>query len=126
MEELWEEVNRLRSIREDEREIDRIFSETQQLEEPQTPSVLQKQAVSGEGEGWKLVTSGTKRKAPVPPKGLQLQNRFTALKVEEDPHVPTSKGPGPPNPKPCKTTRKKQRIIVMGQSLLRGTEAPIC
>jgi len=36
-----------------------------------------------EGKGWKLVTSGTKRKAPVPPKGLQLPNSFTALKFEE-------------------------------------------
>lgn len=36
----------------------------------------------------KLVTSGTKRKAPALPKGLQLQNRFTAFGVEEDPDVP--------------------------------------
>ncbi|KAK4817102.1 hypothetical protein QYF61_027965 [Mycteria americana] len=39
--------------------------------------------------------------------GLQPQNRFTTLKVEEEPDVPASKGPGPPDPKPCKTTRKK-------------------
>lgn len=29
------------------------------------------------------MTSGTKRKAPALPKGLQTQNRFTALEFEE-------------------------------------------
>ncbi|KAK4826426.1 hypothetical protein QYF61_008959 [Mycteria americana] len=45
-EELQEEVSRLRSIREDEREIDGIISESQQLEDPQPPSAVEKQAVS--------------------------------------------------------------------------------
>lgn len=44
--ELQEEVSRLCSTREDEREVERIFSETQQLEKPQTPSAEQKQAAS--------------------------------------------------------------------------------
>ena len=35
MEELWEEVNRLHSVREDETEMDRIFSETLQLQSPE-------------------------------------------------------------------------------------------
>ena len=81
----------LRNIREYEKEIDRILSEMQQLEKPWTPTATEVQAVcissinatSGEGERWKLVTSGTKRKTPALPKGLQLQNRFTALRVEE-------------------------------------------
>lgn len=70
MEELQEEISRLHSIREDERMINRILSEMQQLEKPQTPKSLEKKAVStpsikvrvtsGEGEQWKLVTSGTK------------------------------------------------------------------
>ena len=108
VEELWEEVSRLCSIREAERETDRIFSATQQLEKPQHPSAVEKQVVSTpttkgsetsrEGEGSKLVTSDTKRKDLAPPKGLQLQNRFIALKVEEEPDVPTSKVSGPPNP----------------------------
>lgn len=107
---------------------DRIFSETQQLEQLHTPSVEEKQAVSvfiinvsansGKGEGWRMVTSGKKRKAPVPPNYLQLQNRVTILKAEDKPDVPTSKEPGPPNPKLCKTTRKKWRVIRMGDSLL--------
>ena len=117
-EELWEEVSRLHTIREEERETDRIFSETEQLEKPPPPAAVEKLAVStpnikvsatsGEWKGWKLATSGTKRKAPLSPKGLQLQNRFTALKAEEKPCVPSSRGSGPPDPKPCNTTRKKQ------------------
>lgn len=46
VEELWEEVSRLCSIREDKREIDKIFSETQQLEEPQASTAVETQAVS--------------------------------------------------------------------------------
>lgn len=116
VEEIGEEVSRQRSIRENEREIDRVFSETQQLEEPQSPPAMEKQAVSTStikvsktsGEGWKLMTSSTKRKAPAPPKNLQVQNRLTALKIEEETDMPTNKGPGSPNRKPCKATRKKQ------------------
>lgn len=42
------------------------------------------------------------------PKGLQLQNKFAALRVDEDPDVPSSKGTGLPDTKPCMTTMKKQ------------------
>lgn len=51
--------------------------------------------------------SGTKWTTPAPPKGIHLQNSFTTLKAEGKPDVPTSKESGPPNPKPCKATRKK-------------------
>lgn len=61
-------------------------------------------ATSGE-EGCKLVASG-KRRAPAPSKGLQMQNRFTLLKAEENSDVATSKEPGSPNSKSCKITRK--------------------
>ena len=30
-------------------------------------------------EGWKLVVSGTRRKAPAPSEDLQVQKRFSAL-----------------------------------------------
>ena len=30
------------------------------------------------------------------------------------------------DPKPCTATRRKQRVILMGESLLQGTEAPLC
>lgn len=97
--------------------VDGVFPETQQLEESQSPLAMKKQAVStptikvsktsGEGEGWKWMTSSTKRKALAPPNNLRLQNRLTALKIEEEPDVPTSKGPDSPNHDPCKATRKK-------------------
>ncbi|XP_076217536.1 uncharacterized protein LOC143172166 [Aptenodytes patagonicus] len=113
-EELWKEVSRLHSSGEDEREIGSSWR-CQQLEKPQTPIAVATQAVSipgktvsatcGEGEEWKPVTSGTKRKAPASPEDLQLWNRFTTLKVEEAPNVPSGKASGPPDPKPCKTTR---------------------
>lgn len=43
--ELWKEVSGLHSIREDGKEIDRFFSEMQQLEEPWTPGAMDVQAV---------------------------------------------------------------------------------
>lgn len=70
--------------------------------------------------------SGTKRKAPAPPKGLQLQNRFTTLKVEEEPDMVSSRSCGPPDPKSYKTPRRKQQVTVVGHSLLLWTEAPVC
>lgn len=85
---------------------DRTFSATQQLEEPQAPPAVEKQVVStpttkgretsGEGEGWKPVTSDIKRKG-LAPQGLQLLNRFISLKAEKEPDVPTTKVSGPPN-----------------------------
>lgn len=55
-------------------------------------------ATSGE-EGWKLVASGTKKKVPASSKSLQMQNRFTVLKAEENSDVPTRKEPGSPDSK---------------------------
>lgn len=51
---------------------------------------------SGEGEGWKLVTSDTKRKG-LAPQGLQLLNGFISLKAEKKPDVPTTEVSGPPS-----------------------------
>jgi len=39
-------ASRLNRVREDGRETDRFFSETQYLEDPWTPSAIEKQAVS--------------------------------------------------------------------------------
>jgi len=118
VEEMWEEVSRLCIIRENERVIDRVFPETQQLEKPQSPSAMKKHAVStsaikvrktaGEGKGWKLMTSSSEMKAPPPPKNLQLHSRLTVLRFKGETYVPTSKGPGSPNCKLYKVTRKKQ------------------
>lgn len=67
----------------------------------------------------------TSMKASAPPKSLQLQNRFTAIKVEGESGATTSKRPGPLSLKSCKTTRRKWQVV-MGHSLLWGTEAPVC
>ena len=109
MKDLLEELNGLCNIREDEMEMDRTFSETQQLEKPQTTATGEKQTVctptvkviiiSWKGERWKLVTSVSKRKALAPPKGLRVQTSFNTLKGEEEINVPTSTGSVLPNPK---------------------------
>lgn len=59
------------------------------------------------------MTSGTKRKVSAPSKGLKWQNRFTALIVEEELDVAPS------------LSRNKCQVIVMGDSLLQGTGAPV-
>lgn len=61
------------------------------------------------------VTSGTEKVAPAPPEDLQLQNWFTALKAEE---VLSSEAPEATDAEPCKTTRMKRQVIVVGNSLL--------
>lgn len=78
--------------------------------EDQIPSIpnITVSTASGKGEEQKLGASGTKRKAPGPPKGVKLINRFLALKIEEEPEVLSSKASGPFNPKPCKSTRREQ------------------
>lgn len=53
-------------------------------------------ATSGEVKGWKPVTSSTKRKDPTLSRGLQVQDRFSALKGEEEPDMPSSKRSGQP------------------------------
>lgn len=75
---------------------------------------------SGDRAEWKLVSAGTRVKAPAPPKGLQLQNGFTAIKAEAVSDATTSKRPGPLSLKSCKTTRKKWQVIVKSRSMLRG------
>lgn len=60
------------------------------------------------------MTFGTKRKVSAPSKGLKWQNRFTALIVEEELDVAP------------RFSRNKCHVIGMGDSLLQGTEAPMC
>lgn len=71
-------------INADEEVINWIFSETLQVQEPESPTVPeeeQRESVliglgngeSCDGKGWKLVIFGTGRKASAPPAGLQLQ-----------------------------------------------------
>ena len=91
VEELQEEVGSLQGIRDYEKE-DRIFSKT--LQEPEHPTAQTEEhsesvlmgwgkGDSHDGKGWKLVTSGTRRKAAAPPADWQLQNRFGAMASDE-------------------------------------------
>lgn len=68
------------------------------------------------------MTSNTKRKDLAPPKSLQLQNRFHVLKVKEK-MCRQAKYLFYLTPKPHKARkRKKQQVMVMGDSLLWGTQ----
>lgn len=77
---------------------------------------------SGEGEGWKLVTCERKDLDQI--KALQLQNTFITLKAEVEVNTLISKVSGPSNP--CRSTKKKHDVTVMGDSLLWQTKAPLC
>jgi len=63
-----------------------------------------------EGTGCKLVTSDTRRKAPAPPEGLHLWDRFTALKAEEELGVFSSVASGLTYLEPCRSIWKKSRV----------------
>lgn len=130
MKELQEEVRRLHTIRENEQDIDRVFTETLQSQEPK-PYVARKEGQiettfremvdgnSQDGGGWEVITSGNTSKASCPPLVLQLQNRYNALATgEEEPH--SGKVSEPTKPQPSVRTKKKRRLI------LHVVEALIC
>lgn len=76
-------------------------------------------AFSHDGESWKF--SGTRKMIPTPPADLQLWNRFRVSLAEQ--------GLGasdPAEPEPRWSTRRKLQVIVLSDSLLQGTEAPVC
>lgn len=91
LQELCCQVEKLQenSIREEESEVEWTFSEMNNLKS-WIPSAtaghvifspgIKVSAASGDGEGWKSVIPDAKRKASAPLKGLQLPNRFTALR----------------------------------------------
>jgi len=72
-----------------------------------------------DSEGWKPVTSGTRRKVSSPA-DLQLQNRFSALAAEEGLGSLSSKASELSKPKPHRSTRCSGRLSA------GGTEASIC
>jgi len=90
-----------------------------------------------DGGEWKRVPArGGKRIPSWPPSlaQLPLSNRYGALECEgptnEDAgEDPSRVFPGMSQSAPCITTawaKKKKEIIIIGDSLLRGTEGPIC
>ncbi|KFV63962.1 hypothetical protein N307_13186, partial [Dryobates pubescens] len=128
--ELKEEVSRLRSIRESERELD-LWEKALQISPAEG-------RVPGNGEGWIQVPArGGKRNPsrPPPPLLLPLNNNYEALQAEGT--IPTSyneEQPSREEPKAKRSlpaitnssTKKRRRVIVVGVSLLRGTEGHIC
>jgi len=92
-----------------------------------------------DSEGWKQVPVwGNKRTVPqpVPPSQVPLHNRCEALELEGLGDVDAGESPSMqerlPNasqsaPRFATTSdRKKRRAVIIGDSLLRGTEGPIC
>ncbi|XP_042725317.1 uncharacterized protein LOC122178868 [Lagopus leucura] len=147
--ELREEVGRLRTIRECEREIDwwsdslreRRRDCTTQTEGTMDP--LSHCSQTGrdslrEDEEWQLVSSRRRRQPPssrptsVPL--IPLCNRYETLKPEGE-VTDDNVGALPPSlPKVRRSaprlktasSKKERRVVVVGDSLLRGTEGPIC
>ena len=126
---LLEEISRLRGIREAEEEIDRYFlslqgGTTEERAARDEPSTAEWQMVS-------RTRAINHVAAPVPP--VHLENRYEALAaLEEEGAVEDSReetlctqcpvrAAGVKRPK-----RRKRRVIVIGDSILRGTEGPIC
>ncbi|KAJ7399009.1 hypothetical protein BTVI_119316 [Pitangus sulphuratus] len=90
--ELREEVSRLSSIREDEKEIDRIFSET-------------------------LTDSGVSVPLYIRDADLPLTNRFSALQTEKELNKASSKATELLDPVPDKITRRKRQVIAVGAQI---------
>ena len=144
--ELREEVERLRTIRECEREIDwwsdslreRCRDSTPQTVVDPLPCCSRAQRADSRGEEeWQQVPAWKCRRPPPRPTTVpqvSLHNRFDALKpegeVSEDkvgrlPPSVTKVRRSAPRLKTA-SSKKERRVIVVGDSLLRGTEGPIC
>ena len=147
--ELKEEVERLRDIRECEREIDWWSNSLQGLKERyrgETPQVgvdplpCRCRAEGGDlrvEEEWKQVPARHRRRCPplpAPPSHVPLRNRFEALELErpvaeeEEASVPRRMPRARRSTPRLRTAsiQKDRRVIVVGDSILRGTEGPIC
>lgn len=73
---------------------------------------------SHDGEGWELVTSGTRRTAPTPPADLHLQNWASALVAGRGLGAVSHKAPAPAKPEPCSSSRREQQLRGVDNSLL--------
>jgi len=146
--ELKEQVERLRSIRECESEIDwwsRSLPSLRTRQQEAAPQEVEKPLPSchraergdlrGRGE-WKWVPArGGKRipSRPLSPPQLPLSNRYGALECEAQANEDVGEAPSTGLPRMCQTAprittasaKKNRRVIVVGDFLLRGTEGPI-
>jgi len=147
--ELKEEVERLRSIRESESEID-WWSRTlpslrprqqeaapQKVEDPVPSCHRAEREDLRDGGEWKQVPArGGKRIPfwPPSPAQLPLSNRYGALEWEGQANEDAGEGPSRELPRTNRSAprimtapvNKKRRVILIGDSLLKGTEGPIC
>ena len=149
--ELKEEVKRLRSIWDCEREIDWWSHAQPSMQEAHRGDALQavgdrllSPSQVGEGElrdseGWKQVpVCGSEGTAshPVPLSQVPLHNRFKVLELEglggvdvgEGPHTQErlSRGSQTAPRIAIASIRKKRKAVIIGDPLLRRTEDPIC
>ncbi|KAM7138764.1 uncharacterized protein RBU57_016504 [Macrochelys suwanniensis] len=134
VEELQEEVARFWSIQIHEQFLDSVHVETAEVAVPvhmtaDTPLVEEEMAQGGH---WQLVTSGSRQcSTPAPnPATVVIGNRYALLDTGEKESPPTAEEEKPRTPKAGKsaatTANRKRRVVVVGDPLLRGTEAPIC
>ena len=148
--ELKEEVERLRSIRECEREIDwwtrtlPSLRQRQQREAPQEAEVPLPPChgaggdLRDEGEWIQVPARGGRRvpsRSPSPSQ-LPLRNRYGALELEDQVNEDQGVGEALSREVPrlsraaprilTASEKRKRRVIVVGHSLLKGTEGPIC
>ncbi|XP_040974865.1 uncharacterized protein LOC121232493 [Aquila chrysaetos chrysaetos] len=151
--ELREEVQRLRSIRESEKEggwwNHALPSPRQKQEQPPEKKQHQRDPLSSprQAEGsslkersqWRQVHARGGRQTPslpTSPSQVPRYNRYEALDVESQSMCDVDDGPSAPEVSPrserstphitTTSIRKKRQVIVVGDSLLRGTDDPIC
>jgi len=76
------------------------------------------------GKGWELVTSRTRRTGSPPSEDLQLQNKLSVLVAAKQKAV-FGEPPEVTVLESHDSTRKKWKVVAVGDSLLWGTEALI-
>ena len=106
--------------------------------EPLSCSCQSDQSSLREKDGWKQVPAARRSGHPPPRPCLApqvpLQNRFGALEPEGEVNADVEAAPPVRVPRGKRThlrlktssTRKDRRVVVIGNSLLRGMEGPIC
>lgn len=132
-------LSTLQLIREGEEFLDRAQEATEEGQRYQTNPQKTEQNQAEQREEWNNVTHRTKRVKKISP-SLELRNRFKSLPTEditgpldeeqlpqatvneEKDSVVSNKQRKPVSSQ----MRRKRRVVVIGDSLLRGTEAAIC
>lgn len=82
--------------------------------------------LGNESKGWKLMTSGTRRTAPIPPADLQPLNRSGALVAGKELGSVSNDAPKSTEAVPHSSTTRKQWVAAEGNCLLWRVDVPIC